>query len=280
MTIYSNNYTPYTYFIEWSKTKMKYYGVRFAQNCNPDDFWVDYFTSSVSVKDYIKEHGQPDIRQIRRVFSCPEKARLWEHKVLKRLRVVSRTDYLNKSDGKAVDMQDPVIRENHKRGIELYHSQPGVSEFKSQIQKVAQNKPELIEIKRKTKLNNWKDQEWRKKQTEAIKQGLNNPKTKKAMETAQQNLWKDEDFRNKQIELRNRPEVKEAQRKAKLGTNNHRCDMTLFYFQHKDGKVEHLTKYEFRTKYNITLHFLGKILNGETVKDWTLLKPSCSGQQG
>ena len=265
-------YTPYTYFIKWSKTGMKYYGVRFAQDCNPSDFWVNYFTSSNYVADYTKEHGEPDIKIIRKTFSDSEKARLWEHRVLKRLKVTSRDDYLNKSDGKAIDMRDPVIRDRHKKGLESYYQQPGVSEFKSQVQKVPQNRPELLAIKRQTKLDNWNDPIWREQQSILISEAQNRPEVKERMCLAQQSLWTDDEFRKKQIGLRNRPEVKDAQRRAKLGTNNPRCDMTLFHFQHSNGTIEHLTKYEFRTKHNISLHYLGKILDGQTIKDWTLLK--------
>lgn len=104
MTIYTN--TPYTYRICWSSTGMKYYGVRYAKDCHPSDLFVTYFTSSVYVKDYIKEHGLPDIIEIRKVFTGENRvtlAREWEHDVLKRIRVTIREDYLNKTDGKAIN---------------------------------------------------------------------------------------------------------------------------------------------------------------------------------
>jgi hypothetical protein len=36
----------YTYLIGWSKLDKWYYGVRYASNCNPDELWVKYKTSS------------------------------------------------------------------------------------------------------------------------------------------------------------------------------------------------------------------------------------------
>lgn len=37
MSIYKN--IPYTYRIKWSNTGMSYYGVRYANDCKPDDLW-------------------------------------------------------------------------------------------------------------------------------------------------------------------------------------------------------------------------------------------------
>ena len=60
---------PYTYLLKWSSTGAKYYGVRYSKNCNPSDLWVKYFTSSSIVADYVLEHGDPDVIQIRKTFS-------------------------------------------------------------------------------------------------------------------------------------------------------------------------------------------------------------------
>lgn len=90
--------TPYTYLIGWSKHDKYYYGVRYSKGCNPSDLWTTYFTSSKSVKTFIKQFGDPDIIEIRKVFYSQEQARLWEHKVLKRLKVTSSDKWLNKTD--------------------------------------------------------------------------------------------------------------------------------------------------------------------------------------
>lgn len=84
---------------------MKYYGVRYAKNCDPSDLFVTYFTSSRHVKKYIQECGNPDIVEVRKTFTDPDsvkKALLHEHIVLRRLRASERTDYLNKTDNKAI----------------------------------------------------------------------------------------------------------------------------------------------------------------------------------
>lgn len=95
-------HTCYTYLIVWSQLNIKYYGVRFAKNCHPKDLWNTYFTSSKHVKSFRKKYGEPDIVQIRKTFKSVSEARLWEHKVLKRLKVINRSDYLNKSDNKSI----------------------------------------------------------------------------------------------------------------------------------------------------------------------------------
>lgn len=100
MSIYLT--TPYTYYIEWSVTGMKYYGVRYANGCHPSDFWVTYFTSSKYVAQYVLENGSPDIIKINHTFLDKVAAISWEHRVLKRLKVIHRADYLNKHDGKAI----------------------------------------------------------------------------------------------------------------------------------------------------------------------------------
>lgn len=93
---------PYTYLIGWSNHHVYYYGVRFARGCSPADLWTTYFTSSKSVKRFRLLYGEPDIRQIRKVFDCPSKARIWEERVLKRIDASSRDDFLNKANGKAI----------------------------------------------------------------------------------------------------------------------------------------------------------------------------------
>lgn len=93
-----NIYTPYTYLIGWSEHQIYYYGVRFAKKCHPTDLWKTYYTSSKYVKAFRKEHGEPDIIQIRKKFRCPEKAKLWEGAVLKKMNVKNRQDFLNVTD--------------------------------------------------------------------------------------------------------------------------------------------------------------------------------------
>lgn len=91
---------PYTYLIGWKSLNLYYYGSRYSSKCDPKDLWVSYFTSSKAVKVVREQYGEPDIVTVRKVFSCKEKALEYEHKVLRRLDVKSRPDFLNKTNGR------------------------------------------------------------------------------------------------------------------------------------------------------------------------------------
>ena len=93
-----NKHIPYTYLIGWTEEDKYYYGVRYARNCNPNDLWKTYFTSSNYVKEFRKEKGEPDLVQIRKVFNCPKKALNWESKFLKKINASKNEKFLNKSN--------------------------------------------------------------------------------------------------------------------------------------------------------------------------------------
>lgn len=120
-------YLPYTYLIGWSNHDKWYYGVRFAKNCHPNDLWKTYFTSSKYVKQFRIENGEPDIILIRNTFNDSNSARIWEHKVLKRIKAKESDRWINLSDGKAI-YNDP-----HKRimiGKKISEKLPKVIEEK------------------------------------------------------------------------------------------------------------------------------------------------------
>ena len=93
----------YTYLVGWSKLDKFYYGVRYAANSSPSELWKTYFTSSNHVKKFREENGEPDLIQVRKIFNNPNKARLWENKVLKRIDVVNNGRFLNKTDNISID---------------------------------------------------------------------------------------------------------------------------------------------------------------------------------
>lgn len=97
--IMNKNINSYTYLIGWSTLNKFYYGVRTAKNCNPKELFVSYFTSSKYVKKFIKQFGNPDIIQIRKTFNDKLKALEWEEKVINRLNMVFRDDFLNCGNG-------------------------------------------------------------------------------------------------------------------------------------------------------------------------------------
>lgn len=95
MTVY------FTYCITNRITGQHYYGARWKDGCHPKDLWTTYFTSSKHVHNLIKEHGKDSFDiQVRKTFDTKEKCLSHEQKVLKRLKVKKREDWLNVAIGK------------------------------------------------------------------------------------------------------------------------------------------------------------------------------------
>ena len=108
---------PYTYLIGWSKLNKFYYGVRYSKNCRPTDLWVSYFTSSKYVKSFANQNGKPDIIQIRKTFEDKNKARLWEEKVLKKMKVLEKDNWLNKSNNISIAPEYAALGPKKQIGI-------------------------------------------------------------------------------------------------------------------------------------------------------------------
>jgi hypothetical protein len=102
---------PFTYLVKHVPTNRYYYGVKFGKKCHPYDLWTKYFTSSKKVKGLIRRYGKKSfIFEIRKTFKTAQQARVWEHKVLKRLKVVYRNDFLNQSDNKQMSSSKEARR--------------------------------------------------------------------------------------------------------------------------------------------------------------------------
>jgi hypothetical protein len=96
----------YTYLIGWSNLNRYYYGVRYKKGCTTSELWVNYFTSSKRVHQFREQHGEPDIIEVRKTFSDVQKARMWEHGVLRRLNAANLEKWLNCTDNKAIILDD------------------------------------------------------------------------------------------------------------------------------------------------------------------------------
>ena len=112
---------PYTYLIGWRLQNKFYYGVRFANKCRPDDLMVSYFTSSTEVKKMIEAHGLPDLIEVRKQFKESITARLWENKVLRRMKVIDSVKWLNKTDNKAIQPMPGELNAMFGKTGELSH---------------------------------------------------------------------------------------------------------------------------------------------------------------
>lgn len=81
-----------------------YYGVRYAQGCDPKELFNTYFTSSKVVHALIEQYGTDQFEtSIRKTFDCSKKAREWEYRVLQRCNVVHNESFLNQTDHKSID---------------------------------------------------------------------------------------------------------------------------------------------------------------------------------
>ena len=90
---------PYTYLLKCIPTNQYYYGVRYSKNCHPSDIWKTYYTSSLYIKQLVKQYGKDSfLYEVRKVFKSSTAARRWEQKVLTRLNAASRLDFINKSN--------------------------------------------------------------------------------------------------------------------------------------------------------------------------------------
>jgi hypothetical protein len=115
MNIYSDR-TPYTYLIGWSKLDKWYYGVRFAKKCNPSDLWTKYFTSSKYIKTMREQEGEPDIIEIRKIFSSHHDAIKWEEKVLRRLNVLNDDKWINRNVAGAIAPMPGELNPRYGKG--------------------------------------------------------------------------------------------------------------------------------------------------------------------
>ena len=110
----------YTYLLTHKNTSEYYYGVRYSgigENCTPEqDLGIKYFTSSSRVKKLIELHGPDSFHyEIRRTFTSVRDAKIWEHRVLRRLKVTTNPRWLNQSCGKLID------RSSCQKGARLAH---------------------------------------------------------------------------------------------------------------------------------------------------------------
>jgi len=153
MTIYT---TPYTYHIGWTNQNKYYYGVKYANGCHPSTFWQDYHTSSKLVADMREEHGEPDLIDIRQTFANANDATAWEHKVINKLRLHLRDDYLNQACWPSVDNKGEKhylygkthSEETISKMSEDRKGKPKSEEHKNKIAESMKGKPKSEEHKR------------------------------------------------------------------------------------------------------------------------------------
>jgi len=156
------NNEAYTYIIGWSKFNVYYYGVRYANECAPeDDLWIKYFTSSKYVHYFRDKNGEPDMIIIDERFENITNAIKYEHHYLKELYNSGNWDFwLNKSvGGFAIIMDDALkeklresatnqflCKENRKKHLEAFLSADGNHKNKIWINDGLKNKRVTKEV--------------------------------------------------------------------------------------------------------------------------------------
>jgi hypothetical protein len=109
---------PYTYLLKHIPTGKFYYGCRFAEGCHPTEFWKSYKTSSKYVKELVEQYGENTFEyEIRKTFTDKQSARNWETKVLKKMNVVTRSDFLNMTDNISISSEAASKGRKGKFGI-------------------------------------------------------------------------------------------------------------------------------------------------------------------
>ena len=160
---------PYTYLIGWSKLNKWYYGVRYSKKCHPSDLWVNYFTSSKYVDEFRKKNGEPDIIQIRKIFTNGEQAIKWEEKVLKKLKVLNENKWINKNISGAFGLEtaSKAGKISNKKRLEN-----GTHHWLNENENILKSKRQKIKIENGT--HNFQNPKVKHKQKKALSQRLKN----------------------------------------------------------------------------------------------------------
>lgn len=240
-------YKPYCYLIGWSALDIWYYGCEFANStrkiANPENLWNIYFTSSKEVKKYRETYGEPDIIQIRKVFSNELDCRNWENIVLKKLNVLKSNKWLNKSNNKAmIAGKNKIVSQKTRNKISKNHrSCVGINN-------PMWGKSHSEETKNKISLKNKNKISWNK--------GIHRTEKEKEKEK----------MRGK------RPSIS--------GKNHPKFDNTIYKFKNIiTNEIFEGTKYDFKIKFNLLDYSrIANIIRNprKSYKDWIFLLPSLS----
>lgn len=165
-------YNPYTYLIGWTSKDKWYYGVRYSKKANPKELFKTYFTSSKHVKEAILLYGVPDVIQIRKTFDSVDKARMWEHKVLRRMKVVDKENWINKTDNISICPKQALVGASKRKSDD--------TKLKMSISRLGKkHTPETIEKMRLKALGRqsyWKDKKLYTETKVKISESLKNHK--------------------------------------------------------------------------------------------------------
>ena len=104
---------PYTYLLHHIPTNTWYYGVRWGNvklGLTPEqDYWKRYYSRSKKVDLLRKQYGNDSFEfEIRKTFESVNKAKKWECKVLRRMKVLKKPNlWLNRTDNEIIST--PIV---------------------------------------------------------------------------------------------------------------------------------------------------------------------------
>jgi hypothetical protein len=122
---------PYTYLLKHRPSGRVYYGVRTANTVPAhEDLWNKYFTSSNTVKQLVEETGLDSFDyEVRREFNTAEQAIAWETKVLRRVCVLEKEQWINANIAGYI-----IPTDQSRRKISEYHrGKPKSEEHRAKI---------------------------------------------------------------------------------------------------------------------------------------------------
>ena len=251
-----SNYIPYTYLIGWKNQNLWYYGSESKNKsgiAHPDNLWVSYFTSSHVVKRLRKEHGDPDVIQIRRTFSCPHACLAWEQKVLSRIRVVGNPKWINRAVyGNRQFSQDEEVKTKRVSTRKTKHKHWHSEETKKKISRKKngsslnlseeQKKQRGVNIKRR----NLHDNNLKEKQKAGWQRRWSDPEQRRAQSERMKITANNKEIQAKTTKTRNLPEYKERDRR--MGAERWEIKKDAMREGHKSYYLDPIKKEEHRQK--------------------------------
>lgn len=144
---------------------------------------MKYPTSSNYVKKFRKEHGEPDVIEVRRTFTDKKRATDWESKVIRRIGMVKSDLWLNKKDPKG---------EFYNNGIVSFETKKKTGETMKTMRK---DFPELWGNQKKTLIDLWQDDEYKSNQLNKRHQYWLNPINRQKRKTLQQEVQNREELK-------------------------------------------------------------------------------------
>lgn len=178
---------PYTYIIGWRHLDKWYYGSRWANNSTPsEDLFVNYFTSSSVVKQFIEKNGAPDVVRVMRTFENREDCQDHEIRFLVKHECRRSPRWLNRGvPGKYFSIHNRRHTEQTKKLIG--------EKSRARWADPTSHSMFMTKVKRGHHLSD----EHKKVLSEKSKVHMNKPDVKAQHAARMKDLWKDENYRER-----------------------------------------------------------------------------------